>query len=210
MTTAEKKSRFIQLRAEGQTFSQIAAELSISKATCCRWSKEFKQEIAAREAETLGELFREYKATHAARIKRIGETLCKLDAEIKKRDFAELPLDRLLCHELKYLELLKTEYQPTPDRQALPDKLTTETVLEALKDLLQVSRAGEITDEQAERETKILAAAIRATQGADDEAKTDSINIIVKPATETDFEKEVAKARNGITFVEDLQEDPQE
>lgn len=167
LTEAEKKVRFIQMRAEGQSYSKIAAALDISKSTCSRWSKELKEQTDKQEADTLQDLYKMYGATREARLKATGETLQKIETALKQKDYSEISLDRLLTLKLKYLEQLKAEYQPIAERATLPDTLTPQSVLDTLKDLLERSRRGEITDEQAERETKILTAIIKALQGQD-------------------------------------------
>lgn len=207
MTEAEKKQKFILLRAEGQSYSKIAAALDISKSTCSRWAKELKEETQSREAETIEELYKTYGATREARIKATGETLQRIEKAIADKDYSEISLDRLLTLKLKYIEQLKADYQPITEGAALPEALTPQGVLEVLKDLLERTRKGEITEKQAEQETKILTAIIKAMQGQDPAADTDpNITIIVKPATQADFEDEIEKPRNGITFIEDLEE----
>lgn len=208
MTEAEKKARFIQMRAEGQSYSKIAAALDISKTTCSRWNKELKDQTDKQEAETLQDLYKMYGATREARLKATGETLQKIEAALKQKDYSEIPLDRLLTLKLKYLEQLKAEYQPIAERAALPDTLTPQSVLDTLKDLLERSRRGEITDEQAERETKILTTIIKALQGQEKEPDTDpNITFIIQPASQKDFEEEIEKDRGGTTFIEDLEPD---
>ena len=45
MNDINKKARFIELRANGNSFSQIAEEISTSKTTLVKWAKEFEGEI---------------------------------------------------------------------------------------------------------------------------------------------------------------------
>lgn len=208
MTEAEKKARFIQMRAEGQSYSKIAAALDISKTTCSRWNKELKAQTDKQEAETLQELYKMYGATREARIKATGETLQKIDKALAEKDYSEISLDRLLSLKLKYIEQLKADYSPITEGAALPDTLTPQGVLDVLKDLLERVRNGEITEKQAKQETKILTAIITALKGAENAPESDpNITIIVKPASEKDFENEIEKPRNSTTFIEDLPED---
>lgn len=208
MTEAEKKAKFINMRSEGQSYSKIAAALDISKSTCSRWSKELKEETDKREAETLEELYKAYGATREARLKAIGETLQRIEKALAEKDYNEISLDRLLSLKLKYIEMLKGEYQPIPEGAKLPEKLNAQGVLDVLKDLLERVRKGELTEKQAEQETKILTAIIKAMQGVEEADKQDpNITIIVKPATQAVFEEEIEKDRNGITFIDDLEPD---
>ena len=197
LTEAEKKVRFIQMRAEGQSYSKISTALNISKTTCSRWNKELKDQTDKQEAETLQDLYKMYGAIREARIKSTGETLQKIDKAIATKDYSELSLDKLLSLKLKYLEQLKAEYQPTTDGAALPETLTAKGVLDVLKDLLKRTRKGEITEKQAEQETKILTAIITALKGVTDDKQEEdkNINIIIKPASTADFRKEVKQDR---------------
>lgn len=43
----EKQEQFIQLRAQGKSYSDISAELGISKGSCSNWAKQYKREIEA-------------------------------------------------------------------------------------------------------------------------------------------------------------------
>lgn len=208
MTEAEKKARFIQMRAEGQSYSKIAAALDISKSTCSRWSKELKDQTDKQEAETLQELYKMYGATRAARIKATGETLQKIDKALAEKDYSEIPLDKLLALKLKYIEQLKADYSPITAGAALPDTLTPQSILDVLKDLLERVRSGEITEKQAEQETKILTAIITALKGAENAPESDpNINIIIKPASMADYENEIKQDRSGVTILEDLEPD---
>lgn len=208
MTEAEKKAKFINMRSEGQSYTKIAAALDISKSTCSRWSKELKAETDKREAETLEELYKAYGATREARLKAIGETLQRIEKALAEKDYNEISLDRLLSLKLKYIEMLKGEYHPITEGAKLPETLNAQGLLDVLKDLLERVRKGELTEKQAEQETKILTAIIKAMQGVEEADKQDpNITIIVKPATQADFEEEIEKDRNGITFIEDLEPD---
>ena len=42
----DKQQKFIELRAEGHSFDEIAKRVQISKPTLIKWSKEFKEQIA--------------------------------------------------------------------------------------------------------------------------------------------------------------------
>ena len=88
LTEAEKKARFIQMMAEGQSYSKISTALNISKTTCSRWNKELKNQTDKEEAETLQALYKMYGAIREARIKSTGETLQKIDKAIATKDYS--------------------------------------------------------------------------------------------------------------------------
>lgn len=207
MTETEKKTKFIQLRAEGQSYSKIAAAIDISKSTCTRWNKELKAELEKRESETLQQLYNQYGATRYARIKATGETLNKIEKAIASKDFDSVPLEKLLQLKLKYIEALKAEYQPITNRKEIQE-ITPQSIVEALRELLQAIRAGEISEKQAEHETKVITALLKAMQDVEAaEKENPNITIVVSPASEEDFKEEIKKDRKGITIIEDLEPD---
>ena len=207
MTETEKKTKFIQLRAEGQSYSKIAAAIDISKSTCTRWNKELKAELAKRESETLQQLYNQYGATRYARIKATGETLNKIEKAIARKNFDSVPLEKLLQLKLKYIEALKAEYQPITNRKEIQE-ITPQSIVEALRELLQAIRAGEISENQAEQETKLITALLKAMQDLEAaEKESPNITIVVSPASEEDFKEEIKKDRKGITIIEDLEPD---
>ena len=62
------------MRAEGQSFSDIAQQLHISKSTCSTWERELEAEIAQLKKEELNALYESYHMKKEARIKQLGET----------------------------------------------------------------------------------------------------------------------------------------
>ena len=57
MKPIELKNRFIEMRAEGQSYSDIAQQLHISKSTCTTWERELEAEIAQLKKEELNALY---------------------------------------------------------------------------------------------------------------------------------------------------------
>ena len=70
----EVKTQFIQLRAEGQSYSKIAKELNISKSTCTAWERELQAQIQELKANSYRNYTRSYYMTKEARVKRLGNT----------------------------------------------------------------------------------------------------------------------------------------
>jgi len=95
MTDQETIARFVFLRSQGWSFNRIAVELSISKPTLIKWSRQYQFEIAnlrATETEALAErIFRQRQE----RWEVLGRQLKKLEEEIEKRDLEEIPASRL-------------------------------------------------------------------------------------------------------------------
>lgn len=90
MKDQEIQLRFIQLRAQGHSFSRIAKELDVSCGTLFTWSRKLRfevQNLRAMELETLQE---QLITTREQRAKLYGEQLGRVEQELKKRDLADL------------------------------------------------------------------------------------------------------------------------
>ena len=60
MGNSEKKNKFVELRAKGMSFENIAKELGICKQTCINWSKDLEFQVnnlKAIEMEALQEKY---------------------------------------------------------------------------------------------------------------------------------------------------------
>ena len=104
MKPQEMKLEFIRLRAEGQSYDKIAEALHISKATCTAWERELKADISCLQQEQLNELYNSYGMAKEARIRRIGDTLRRLDDALSEVDLAAIAPEKLLDFKLKYPE----------------------------------------------------------------------------------------------------------
>ena len=178
MKPQEQKTEFIKLRAEGKSFSYIAEQLHISKSTCSKWERDLAAEIDELKRAELAELYESYNMTKQARIKRLGGTLEKINTALEKADFSEVDTAKLLDYGLKYTEALKGEYIGT--KPALkPDSIEAKSILAAIADLLNRTQAGEITNEQAQRESLILSNLLKAYDATELKAKLDGLEAIV-------------------------------
>jgi orotate phosphoribosyltransferase-like protein len=95
MTDQEAIKRFIFLRSQGWSFNRIAVELNVSKPTLITWGRQHHFEIAnlrATETEALAE--RVFRQRHE-RWEVLARQLKRLEEEIDKRDFKEIPAARL-------------------------------------------------------------------------------------------------------------------
>lgn len=102
------KRAFVRLRAEGKSYTAIAAELNISKSTCTAWERELQAEITEAQQITRDELTTAYRMTAEARVKELGETLDSINAALAQKDLTQLPADKLLALKLKYTSALAT------------------------------------------------------------------------------------------------------
>lgn len=179
MKPQEQKAEFIQLRAEGKSYAAISKALSISKDTCSKWEQELKDEIAKLKREQLNELYISYYMTREARIKKLGDTLGAIEGALDSVDLATLPPEKLLDFKLKYTEALKSEYIDTTPAPALGNDFEAKDIMGALGNLLDRIRAGEVTNEQAARESLVIGNLLKAYDTVEVKAKLDALEAIV-------------------------------
>ncbi len=179
MKPQEQKTEFIRLRAEGRSYSYIADTLHISKSTCSSWEKELQDAIAELKQEQLNELYSSYYMTKEARIKKLGETLNRINEALEAVDLSEIPAEKLLDFELKYTEALKEEYTGTGKPYSFSEKIEPKEIVEALGDLLERIRAGEVTAEQASRESTVIANLLKAYDTVEVKAKLDALESLI-------------------------------
>ena len=110
MKPTELKQEYIRLRAEGKSYSFIAEQLHISKSTCTKWERDLAAEIDELKRAELAELYESYNMTKQARIRKLGDTLGKINEALEQADFSEVDPAKLLDFKLKYTEALKGEY----------------------------------------------------------------------------------------------------
>jgi len=156
MKPQEEKAEFIKLRAEGKSYSFIANALHISKSTCTSWERELKDQIVQLKREYLSELYDSYYMTREARIKKLGDTLAVINKALDEMDLSTLPPEKLLDFKLKYMDALKAEYIDTNPPQRLGTNFKAADILSALGNLLDRIRAGEVSMEQAARESLVI------------------------------------------------------
>jgi len=112
MKNNEIKDKFIELRAQGYSYDNIAKELNVSKQTLINWSKEFQIEILNLRAISLEALQEKYFLTKEKKIEFMGELIRKLKAEADKRDLTKLTDRELFELILKFSERLDKELLP--------------------------------------------------------------------------------------------------
>ena len=153
MKTTDKKLEFIRLRAEGKSYRAIEQEIGVSRTTCGEWEKELSADVARLKQERLEEVYAQYGMAREARIRRIGETLRRLDEALADVDPSALPPEKRLDFKLKYSAALRDEYTATASTEATGAATDT---LEAIQDLYRRIATGETTTEQAKTELNIL------------------------------------------------------
>ena len=178
MKPTDVKKEFVQLRAEGKSYSEIAKKLHIAKATCTKWERELGDQIDELKRAELAELCESYGMTREARIRRLGDTLEKINDALASADFSAVDPAKLLDYKLKYTEALKGEYVGTKPAAAL-DTVDGKSIVAALGDLLNRVRTGEVTTEQAQKESGVLAQLLKAFETVEVKAKLDELEAII-------------------------------
>jgi hypothetical protein len=97
MKDQETQQRFILLRSQGWSFSRIAQELNVSKATLINWSRRFQFEINNSRAIELEALQEKLIANRETRAVALGQQLKLVEAELGKRDLTQVPTPRLFA-----------------------------------------------------------------------------------------------------------------
>lgn len=161
MKPYEQKVKFIELRAKGLSYRKIADELCISKSTCQAWAKELEAEIAARKQEDLEALYDSYGMSKEARIKALGDTIKRINKALEFAALVDVEADKLLRLKLQYMQEQAKLYTPAQPENFLKGT-DIEDITQAYKSLYNRVVAGEISDEQANRERAILDSMMRA------------------------------------------------
>ena len=178
----ELKRDFVLLRSKGLSFSKIAKELHVSKATLVSWNKTLEAEIARLKAIELEALYEEAHLLKRGRIGLLSGQLKALQDELAKRDLGDVATDKLLDLWLRVYGEMKSEYiEPVfsaPEDETGP-KLTAQQIQRELASVLWRYRSGVIDEIRAKEETAILRDALRAHEQGDLEAKIDRIQAVL-------------------------------
>ena len=112
MKNANDKERFVELRAEGRSYADIAVALKISKPTLIAWGKDLQKEISNARTLRMDELFEKYAVAKSKRVEVFGTHLNAILAELGTRNLANIATSSLLTLALKYGEFMKDELEP--------------------------------------------------------------------------------------------------
>ena len=176
----EQKSRFIHLRAKGNSYTRIAKELGVSKGTLVNWNTELEAEIAQVRRIELEALQEEFFLLKEGRIRLLGEQLKAIQTEIGKRDLSKVKTDKLMELQLRYFEELKGEYVKTGERTKIDTKLNSSDISEQLQMVLTRYRAGEIDESQAKIEQAMLQSMLKSIEQTELANKLERLEAIVQ------------------------------
>jgi len=96
MKDEETQAQFIVLRGQGKTFAAISDQLGVSQGTLVNWSRKFRFELQNLRAIRMEELRNKAMATTEDRVNALAGELHRVEEEIKKRDYSDVPMPRLL------------------------------------------------------------------------------------------------------------------
>jgi transposase len=176
----EQKSRFILLRAKGNSYARIAKELGVSKGTLLNWNSELEADIVQARSIELEALQEEFFLLKEGRIRLLGEQLKAIQTEIAKRDLSKIKTDKLMELQLRYFGELKEEYVKTGERTKISTKLTSFDIGEQLQTLLIRYRAGEIDESQAKLEQTLLQSMLKGIEQAELARKLERLEAIIQ------------------------------
>ena len=176
----EQKSRFIHLRAKGNSFAKIAKELKVSKSTLSNWSQELEEQIAQAKAMELEALQEEYYLLKEGRIRLLGDQIKAIQEELSSRDLSKVNTEKLLELQLKYFGELKTEYVEARPEDKTGIKLNSKGIAERLQSVLARYNTGQINKAQAKHEQAILQAMLRALEQTELEERLEKIEAVLK------------------------------
>ena len=89
--------RFIELRAQGFTYTRLMAELNVSKPTLIAWSHKHQFEIQNLQAIELEALREKWLAATTDRVNHLGGQLQRVEAELGQRDLTTLSTPQLFA-----------------------------------------------------------------------------------------------------------------
>ena len=179
MKPNDQKNDFIRLRAEGKSYTAIAKELNISKATCTAWERELKAEIAEKKKEQLEEMYEAYYMTREARITKLGKALKSIEDALSKADLTQVSPEKLLDYKLKYMEALKQEFIDTTPAIPLDDTFNPRDIIVVMADLLKRIRNKETNLDQASREIMVITNMLKAYEAVELKAKLEALEDLV-------------------------------
>lgn len=86
----DKQQKFIELRAEGKSFDEIAKRVNISKPTLIKWSKEFKEKIEEVSKIIEEQFIIEQKVKRTIRAQKLSEELDKAYVALSHTDYKNM------------------------------------------------------------------------------------------------------------------------
>ena len=112
MNKTKQTEKFIELRAEGLSYEDIAKEIGVAKQTVCKWGKDFQIEVKNAKTLHLDALYQKYVIAKEKRIESFGKQLDTVLVELENRDLSQVPTDKLFKIAFDLSDRLKGEADP--------------------------------------------------------------------------------------------------
>lgn len=124
----EKKNQFVVKRGlEGKSFDTISGELSVTKVTLIKWSKELDEDISNLEHFEKEKIIEKYKAGKRIRLEAMLEVRNKILEEIKKKNLSEVSFSSLMKNFVEVEKILdgnlNTRFYTGETKNLLEDNL---------------------------------------------------------------------------------------
>ena len=96
MHSPEIVQRFIELRAQGWTYTRLIVELNVTKPTLIAWSRKHQFEIQNLKAIEMEALANKWLASTSERVDALGQQLRRVETELAGRDVSALTTPQLM------------------------------------------------------------------------------------------------------------------
>jgi len=106
----ELKSQFIEMRAKGLSIRAIAKELQLAPQTISNWHVELEEELERMKAIELEAMHEAFHLLKAHRLRKLGSQLSAIEEEICKRELSDVPTEKLMDLQIKFLDELRKEH----------------------------------------------------------------------------------------------------
>jgi hypothetical protein len=94
--TLKTKQRFVELRANNESYDKIAKKLKVSKTTLIVWAKDCELAIQNLRSITYEALQEQYKVGQQHRLQMWSEQLEAVRSELKTRGLGDIPTTKLI------------------------------------------------------------------------------------------------------------------
>ena len=109
--TVDEQTKFIELRAKGNSFEKIAKEIKVSKPTLLKWDKQFRAHVIELRFLHFESLAEQYSLMKKQRLEDLGELYQKLKRELSKRDMSKVATEKLIDMVTRLEDRLLSEFE---------------------------------------------------------------------------------------------------
>mgnify|MGYP003374062804 CR=1 FL=1 len=102
---------YVRLRQAGESIQAVSDTLSVLESQCIQWEQAHRKEINQSRFLLTEQICNDKGLTRVSRIETMSKILDKINSEIDKRDFSDIPTDKLILLGAKMSEFIKTEIE---------------------------------------------------------------------------------------------------